>query len=100
MFLLGHCLGGENGLAVSKYYSEEMGLGDIIQIAPDDPKYLDNSISNTQIISLCKRIVSAVLKPIQRPTAQIVNEKLASMIERPVDTECISTMTWKNGYIV
>lgn len=80
--LLGHCFGGEGGLAVSKYYFEEGGRGDSIQIASDVSKYLDKSIFDTQITSFCKGIVSAVLKtdPTERPTAQIIKEKLALMV--------------------
>lgn len=84
--LLGYCLGGESGLAVSTYYFEEKELGDIIRIAPDVLKYLDESSFDTQMVSLCKGIVSAVLKTdtTERPTAQIIKEKLALMITKPV----------------
>lgn len=80
--LLGHCFGGESGLAVSRYYFEEHELGDIIRLAPDVSKYLVKSISDTQTVSLCKGLVSTALKtdPTERPTAQVIKAKLASMI--------------------
>ncbi|KAH8702421.1 kinase-like domain-containing protein [Talaromyces proteolyticus] len=84
--LLGHFFGGENGLAISKYYFEENE--DISHIAYDVSKHLNKTDSDTQNVILCKNLVSAVLKtnPTERPTAEFIKNRLASMITKSAPT--------------